>query len=70
MPVEVFHHPIQGTLVYVVVTDGSVCSYRFVRAGLTRIGRKLAREWKRTAVLAEVEARTRPVARRLLSLEG
>ena len=35
-----------------------------------RIGRRLTRERKRAAALAEVEARTRPVARRLLSLGG
>ena len=44
--------------------------HRIVRKWATRIGRTLARERRHLAALAEVEARTRPVARRLLSLEG
>lgn len=41
-----------------------------VKKWAAKVRRKLARMVKREAVLREVEARTKPVARRLLSLEG
>mgnify|MGYP001603975392 FL=1 len=43
---------------------------RIVRRWKAKVARRLVRERRRLALEAEVEARTKPVARRLVSLEG